>query len=43
MQKIRQKIEKNLVTQQKVFQTLYLIHDQLIRLIRFLTFNCVIL
>jgi hypothetical protein len=35
MQKIREKIQKNLVTQQKVFQTLYLIHDPLIRLITF--------
>ncbi len=35
MQKIREKIQKNLVTQQKVFQTLYLIHDPLLRLIRF--------
>ncbi len=35
MQKIREKIQKNLVTQQKVFQTLYLIQDPLIRLIRF--------
>jgi hypothetical protein len=35
MQKIRDKIQKNLVTQQKVFQTLYLIQDPLVRLISF--------
>ena len=35
MQKIRDKIQKNLVTQQKVFQTLYLIQDPLLRLVRF--------
>ena len=35
MQKIRERIQKNLVTQQKVFQTLYLIHDPIIRLISF--------
>jgi hypothetical protein len=35
LQKIREKIQKNVVTQQKVFQTLYLIHDPLIRLIGF--------
>ena len=35
MQKIKDKIQKNLITQQKVFQTLYLIHDPLIRLVGF--------
>jgi hypothetical protein len=35
MQKIKDKVAKNLATQQQVFQTLYLIREPIVRLIGF--------